>query len=354
MTLDGFTPGTYTYSCDFASGGDASFTLTESTDPQTFDNGATCYDAVAGDKVWVTIGSVTSNAITVGSGSSGGSGGSTTGTIAIGWSTAHPTWITMTLDGFTPGTYTYSCDFASGGDASFTLTESTDPQTFDNGATCYDALAGDKVWVTIGSVTSNTITVGSGSSGGSGGSTTGTIAIGWSTAHPTWITMTLDGFTPGTYTYSCDFASGGDASFTLTESTDPQTFDNGATCYDAVAGDKVWVTIGSVTSNAITVGSGSTSTTTWAETAGGVAHTWTNYSDAGGTEGPSIAAYQTVQITCRTTGFRVADGNTWWYKIASSPWSNSYWVSADAFYNNGRTSGSLAGTPFYDPNVSVC
>ena len=41
----------------------------------------------------------------------------------------------MTLDGFTPGTYTYTCDFASGGDASFSLTESTDPQTFDNGKT---------------------------------------------------------------------------------------------------------------------------------------------------------------------------------------------------------------------------
>ena len=121
-----------------------------------------------------------------GGGGSGGTGGSgsTTGTITIGWSTAHPTWITMTLDGFTPGTYTYTCDFASGGDASFSLTESTDPQTFDNGATCYDAEAGDKVWVTIGSVMSNTITVSSGGSGGGGGSTTGTISIGWSTAHP--------------------------------------------------------------------------------------------------------------------------------------------------------------------------
>ena len=87
----------------------------------------------------------------------------------------------MTLDGFTPGTYTYTCDFASGGDAKLSLTEATDPQTFDNGKTCYDAVAGDKVWVTIDSVTSNTITVGSGG-GGSGGTTTGTITIGWSTA----------------------------------------------------------------------------------------------------------------------------------------------------------------------------
>lgn len=93
---------------------------------------------------------------------------------------------------------------------------------------------------------------------------------------------------------------------------------------------------------------------TWPETAGGVAHTWTNHTNAGGTQGPSIAAGQTVQITCRLQGFRVADGNTWWYRIAESPWSNRYYVSADAFYNNGATSGSLHGTPFVDEKVATC
>jgi hypothetical protein len=92
----------------------------------------------------------------------------------------------------------------------------------------------------------------------------------------------------------------------------------------------------------------------YGETTGGVAHTWTNYQNAGGTQGPSIPSNATVQITCRLTGFRVSDGNTWWYQIASSPWSNTYYVSADAFYNNGATSGSLVGTPFYDPNVPIC
>jgi hypothetical protein len=76
--------------------------------------------------------------------------------------------------------------------------------------------------------------------------------------------------------------------------------------------------------------------------------------NAGGTEGPAIAAFQTVQISCRLTGFKVADGNNWWYKIASTPWSNAYYVSADAFYNNGSTSGSLTGTPFFDPSVALC
>jgi site-specific DNA recombinase len=93
---------------------------------------------------------------------------------------------------------------------------------------------------------------------------------------------------------------------------------------------------------------------TWAETAGGAAHTWTNYTNAGGTQGPSIAGGQAVAIACKVTGFRVSDGNTWWYRIASAPWSNAYYMSADAFYNNGQTSGSLVGTPWVDPAVANC
>jgi CHAP domain len=93
---------------------------------------------------------------------------------------------------------------------------------------------------------------------------------------------------------------------------------------------------------------------TYAETTGGVTHTWSDYGDAGGTQGPSIPANDTVQISCKVTGFRVQDGNTWWYRIASSPWNNAYYASADAFYNNGQTSGSLVGTPFMDVNVPNC
>jgi RHS repeat-associated protein len=93
---------------------------------------------------------------------------------------------------------------------------------------------------------------------------------------------------------------------------------------------------------------------TFTETVGGDAHTWTNYTNAGGTQGPTISAFSSVQITCAVTGFRVADGNTWWYQVASSPWNNVYYVSADAFYNNGQTSGSLHGTPFVDPAVPSC
>jgi hypothetical protein len=93
---------------------------------------------------------------------------------------------------------------------------------------------------------------------------------------------------------------------------------------------------------------------TWAETVGGPTHTWTNWTNAGGYEGPTIATGQTVQIACKLPGFRVADGNTWWYRIAQSPWNSNYYASADAFYNNGQTSGSLRGTPWVDPNVRDC
>ncbi len=93
---------------------------------------------------------------------------------------------------------------------------------------------------------------------------------------------------------------------------------------------------------------------TYVETSGGVVHTWTNYSDAGGTQGPSIPSNATVAIQCKVPGFRVEDGNTWWYRIEASPWNGSYYASADAFYNNGATSGSLKGTPFVDPSVPNC
>lgn len=93
---------------------------------------------------------------------------------------------------------------------------------------------------------------------------------------------------------------------------------------------------------------------TWTEYAGGPSHTWTNYTNAGGNEGPTIPANQPIQIACKVPGFAVADGNTWWYRIAQAPWSDQYYVSADAFYNDGASSGSLNGTPFVDPAVANC
>lgn len=65
----------------------------------------------------------------------------------------------MTLSNFSVGAHQYWCRFASGGDTAFTLTESTSPQTWDNGHTCYDLIHGDQVWVTVDGVASNKITV---------------------------------------------------------------------------------------------------------------------------------------------------------------------------------------------------
>jgi hypothetical protein len=93
---------------------------------------------------------------------------------------------------------------------------------------------------------------------------------------------------------------------------------------------------------------------TFTETVGGPTHTWSDYSDAGGTGGATIPTGQSVQVTCVVQGFKVADGNTNWYLIASSPWNNAYYASSDAFYNNGATSGSLDGTPYADPAVPAC
>ena len=90
------------------------------------------------------------------------------------------------------------------------------------------------------------------------------------------------------------------------------------------------------------------------ETSGSNTNTWSNYRNAGGTQGATLDPQQTVEVSCRIVGFRVDDGNTWWYRIHSRPWNDRFYASADAFYNNGSTSGQLKGTPFFDPAVPRC
>jgi hypothetical protein len=90
--------------------------------------------------------------------------------------------------------------------------------------------------------------------------------------------------------------------------------------------------------------------TTVAEITGSTADTFIDPVHESG-PGQTIGAQTTVQISCRETGMAVQDGNTWWYRVASPPWNNGYWVSADAFYNGVTPGGSLINTPFVDPNV---
>jgi hypothetical protein len=91
-----------------------------------------------------------------------------------------------------------------------------------------------------------------------------------------------------------------------------------------------------------------------AEVAGGDTETWTDYKNAGGLGGPLIHSGQSVEVSCSVQGYPVADGDTWWYRIASSPWNDAYYASADAFYNNGQSSGSLVNTPYVDEAVPHC
>lgn len=90
------------------------------------------------------------------------------------------------------------------------------------------------------------------------------------------------------------------------------------------------------------------------ETVGGETHTWSEYSNGSGSKGPVIETGRTVEVSCRVEGLPVEDGDIWWYRIASAPWGDRYYASADSFYNNGQTTGSLEGTPFYDPQVPLC
>jgi hypothetical protein len=93
---------------------------------------------------------------------------------------------------------------------------------------------------------------------------------------------------------------------------------------------------------------------TYPETGGGPVHTWSDATTGEGTQGPLVASGRTIRVGCKVTGLRVTDGDSWWYRIASKPWSGGFFASADGFYNNGRTSGTLHHTPLVDPRVPVC
>jgi len=90
------------------------------------------------------------------------------------------------------------------------------------------------------------------------------------------------------------------------------------------------------------------------EVPGGLAHAWTDYTTGQGKAGPSLRPSVDVRVSCRIRGLKVDDGNVWWYRLASAPWSNHFYATADAFYNNGHRSGPLRRTPFFDPKVPVC
>jgi hypothetical protein len=107
--------------------------------------------------------------------------------------------------------------------------------------------------------------------------------------------------------------------------------------------------------SAASIGSPTSQSVTHAETTGGVATTWSDASDAGGCQGPTIPAGASVRVTCKVSGLSMVDGNQTWYRVASSPWNSNYYASADAFYNNGQTAGTLSSAlPLEDGQVPSC
>lgn len=175
-------------------------------------------------------------------------------------------------------------------------------------------------------------------------------SVGWSTPPPTdrWFYVLVDGTTSDLGYINAGYVDG---QIKTPACTSPPALGH------AVPPVPARPTIKSPQTSPSGSGSGSgggAPATTYTETVGGPTHTWTNYSNAGGTEGQTIPTHTNVQVTCVVQGFKVADGNTNWYRIASSPWNNAYYASADAFYNNGATSGSLNGTPYVDPKVPPC
>jgi len=93
---------------------------------------------------------------------------------------------------------------------------------------------------------------------------------------------------------------------------------------------------------------------TWTETAYTASKTFADFVSAGGPFGASLSARQAVQVSCRVKGFKVADGDRWWYRLASSPWNGQYYATTDNFWNTPRPIGNPINGIAFDKRVPVC
>jgi hypothetical protein len=90
------------------------------------------------------------------------------------------------------------------------------------------------------------------------------------------------------------------------------------------------------------------------ETAGGPADVHEDYKSLVGVDRNAIGAGDDVQVACRVRGVKVGPSdNPWWYLLAS-PRFRGRFVTADAFFNNGKASGDISHTPLVDKNVQSC
>jgi len=151
----------------------------------------------------------------------------------------------------------------------------------------------------------------------------------------------------------------GFSTFTLT--TDGSGSASSASyCYSGDGPDH-WVIAGGIESNHVTWTSESSPppplpvpATTWSEqeTPNHPVNTFTNYHNASGM-GPAIAAGQWVQVSCKVYDPTIASVNPdgYWYRIASSPWSNAYYSPANTFMNGDPYGGPYThNTDFAVPN----
>jgi Protein of unknown function (DUF2599) len=95
-------------------------------------------------------------------------------------------------------------------------------------------------------------------------------------------------------------------------------------------------------------------TQTWSEqeTPNHPVNTFLNYHNASGV-GPAVAAGQWVQVSCKVYDPYIQSVNPdgYWYRIASSPWSNSYYAPANTFMNGDPYGGPYThNTDFAVPN----
>jgi uncharacterized membrane protein YgcG len=94
---------------------------------------------------------------------------------------------------------------------------------------------------------------------------------------------------------------------------------------------------------------------TWPEQQGSLgANTFLNPYNASGM-GPKIPAWQWVDVSCKVYAPQIQSANPdgYWYRIASAPWSNSYYAVANTFWN-GDVPGQKPYTHFTDWAVPNC
>jgi hypothetical protein len=96
------------------------------------------------------------------------------------------------------------------------------------------------------------------------------------------------------------------------------------------------------------------SSPTWTEKTFTSTQTFSNFVSAGGPFGVPLTSGQSVQVACRVKGFKVQDGDVWWYRLSAPPWDGNYYVSTDNFWNTPDTSGSPINGISFDPKVKTC